>query len=849
VKPSALAKSLPRARVAAGITHVVQSRRVCLVVLTLACGVWASPASAAPTFTVTAFGDPAGATCAATVCGSVRAALTAAEQPANVGSIIALGGGTYTLGGGAGNASGALSVTQNTTITGTGRSATTIEQTDSGTGMDVLNTSPTAAVSVANLTITGGNATGVNASGGAPGGDAAGAIIDAGALTLSNVAVTGNKAHSGNGGAGAGTSGAGGTAIGAIEVSGALTLQLSAVTANTGTGGAGGFSATTAAGGQGGLAVAGILVEPGAGPVTIIGSDLSGNTALGGVGGIGSSGAGGVGGPGGAASGALADLGGSAVSITQSTLNGNTVTGGTGGAGSIATPGAGPGGVASGGGIDATAGPVTVTDVSIAGNTLTGGGAGASTASPNHGGGAQGGGIAARGATVAVERATIALNTVTGGAASPSTVAPPPAVNRPDAQGGGLYADSASSFVNVTVVQNSATGGPGNQAGNPGSGFGGGISIQGSGLVTLASDTFASNAVAPASGPQTGGANLNDAASVQVAETIFSDGQPSGNCAVSAGHVTDLGHNLESTTPSGCGLTSATDRIGVGPQLGPLADLGGVGQTLAPAPGSPARGAGGQCTDPSQTGNPLLTTDERGTARHTVCDIGAYETQPPAVGAAPTLPGRVTVGAVLTCPTTGVHGDAPLSVAFSWRRAGSTIAGATTASYTTAAKDVNKTVACAVTATNVYGSASATSNATAVTPKVRFTGARLGAVTVDRHGHIRLKLSCPQTAPGGRCRVALSVYGTTGRLPASVALAKKKKRRPAARLARGSVRIRAGTSVTHTLKLDAAGRHAFRHLPAHARVVFTSRAGTAKPVTRSKKVTVRAGKRARRRAR
>jgi hypothetical protein len=788
----------------------VRSRGLCLVILTLACGVCASPASAAPTFTVTAFGDPAGATCAGTVCGSLRAALTAAEQPANLGSIITLRGGSFTLGGGGGDASGPLSVTQNTTIVGTGRSATSIAQTDSGAGMDVVNvTSPTATVTMSDLAITGGQDValpGSGGTGGSPGGDAVGAIIDAGALTLSNVAVTGNRAFGGSGApAGAGSPKPGGNAIGAIEVTGALALQNSAVTSNTAAGGAGGPASTATAAGQGGGAMAGILVESGASAVTISGSDLSGNTALGGVGGLSTASTGGIGGTGGTASGALADLGGSAVSISQSTLDGNAVTGGGGGAAS-GTSEAGPGGLASGGAIDA------------------------------------------RGGTVAVTRATIALNTVTGGAAGTDMMSTPPAVNGSDAEGGGVYAGSASSFVNVTFAANSVTGGAGSQSGNPGSGFGGGISIQGSGPVTLASDTFATNSVAPAGGAQAGGANLDDAAPVQVANSIFTAGMPSGNCVVSGGHLTDLGHNLESTTPSGCGLTTATDLIGVDPQLGPLADHGGPGLTFAPAAGSPARGAGGACSDPSLTGDPLLTTDERGTARHAVCDIGAYETQPPAVTAAPVLPGRVKVGAVLTCPTTSIHGDAPLSFAFAWHRAGSLIAGAAAASYTTAAQDVERTVACAVTATNAYGSASATSNAATVTPKVHFKGATLGAVTIVQHRRIRLKLSCPKTAPGGRCRVALGVYGTTGRLPASIPRAKKK-RRPATRLARGRVPIRAGRSVTLTLKLTAAGRHAFRHLPAHARVVMTSRAVTANAVTRSKKVTVRAAKRARRRSR
>lgn len=90
------------------------------------------------------------------------------------------------------------------------------------------------------------------------------------------------------------------------------------------------------------------------------------------------------------------------------------------------------------------------------------------------------------------------------------------------------------------------------------------------------------------------------------------------NCSAAA---TSLGHNLEDTTPSQCGLSAAMgDRIGVNPLLGPLQSNGGPTRTLALLSGSPAIDAGDSCPG----------TDQRGLARPAgaACDIGAYEAAP-----------------------------------------------------------------------------------------------------------------------------------------------------------------------------------------------------------------------------
>jgi hypothetical protein len=97
------------------------------------------------------------------------------------------------------------------------------------------------------------------------------------------------------------------------------------------------------------------------------------------------------------------------------------------------------------------------------------------------------------------------------------------------------------------------------------------------------------------------------------------------------GTVTSAGHNLDDG--HGCGFTAApagTDLITTNPDLGPLQNNGGSLPTMALLAGSPAIDAG------SNTGCPAL--DERGVARPqgTACDIGAYESAPPVLGAVST---------------------------------------------------------------------------------------------------------------------------------------------------------------------------------------------------------------------
>lgn len=84
----------------------------------------------------------------------------------------------------------------------------------------------------------------------------------------------------------------------------------------------------------------------------------------------------------------------------------------------------------------------------------------------------------------------------------------------------------------------------------------------------------------------------------------------------------------------------------------------------------------------------------------------------PANTALPVITGTPQVGQTLSCSTGTWTGTATIAYTYQWLRAGSTISGATNATYLCAVADVGAALSCRVTATNGIGSASATSAST-----------------------------------------------------------------------------------------------------------------------------------------
>jgi hypothetical protein len=91
---------------------------------------------------------------------------------------------------------------------------------------------------------------------------------------------------------------------------------------------------------------------------------------------------------------------------------------------------------------------------------------------------------------------------------------------------------------------------------------------------------------------------------------------------------------------------------------------------------------------------------------------GGSAPPPPAAPAdttAPSVSGNAAVGATLTCAN-GTWTGSPTSVAYAWLSNGTTIANATSQTYTTTSTDAGHSISCAVTATNAGGSTSANSS-------------------------------------------------------------------------------------------------------------------------------------------
>ena len=145
---------------------------------------------------------------------------------------------------------------------------------------------------------------------------------------------------------------------------------------------------------------------------------------------------------------------------------------------------------------------------------------------------------------------------------------------------------------------------------NNNSGFGGGGVLPNGGTLTLQNTILAGN---------TTGATPDD---------ITSNGSPTAD------------HDLVQTPGGGLTYGVSGNIVGASPQLGSLANNGGLTQTVLPLPGSPVLGAGNfaVCAAP-----PINGFDQRGVRRPTSCAIGSAE---PGVPPVPALPGWAMVALV-----------------------------------------------------------------------------------------------------------------------------------------------------------------------------------------------------------
>jgi hypothetical protein len=355
--------------------------------------------------------------------------------------------------------------------------------------------------------------------------------------------------------------------------------------------------------------------------LTLVDSKVMGNSATGSPGAA-------AGVPGGGATGGIYATQFKPVTITNSVISNNAATGGAGGSGGLA---GGSGGGAYGGVFVIDGAPLTVTGSTFSGNHAQAGAGGAGFVG-GAGGTSDGGAIFIPDGVLQISASTFEDNVAAGGAGGAGTVGSGGA--GANAYGGGVAGGSRSAadnwIVNSTFFANRVSGGAGG-AGNPhgaaGVSAGGGLGEDTDAGLALVSSTFDAN-VAQGAGQEFGGNLYDQFSPIAAAQTLFAGGVASAgaNCAIAA-KQTDDGHNLETTSPSQCGLSgSQHDAIGARLRLPAPGAHGGPAPTIAlPRPGPGVR-AGGTCLNFALSGDPPLQTDERGHRRPIPCDIGAFQT-------------------------------------------------------------------------------------------------------------------------------------------------------------------------------------------------------------------------------
>jgi hypothetical protein len=295
-----------------------------------------------------------------------------------------------------------------------------------------------------------------------------------------------------------------------------------------------------------------------------------------------------------------------------------------------------------GGGIG-NGGTLTVTDSTISGNRANG------PAQIGNGIG-EGGGILNDDGTVVLNNSTISGNyaTLNGGGLSNGSVAGGGVMTVSNCMisdniasaasfEGGDYGGSAINNFGMMTVSNSTISGNGSPSTAPNEG--GGILNQGEASMEITNSTIANNRASVGGGiynlgeitvsgstisgnrtftttARGGGIFIYPGGDLNMRNTILAGNSVATSRGDLFGSLSSSGHNLIGNTEGGGGF-DPTDLLNVDPHLGPLQDNGGLTQTMALLPGSPALNAG----DATQLG----TADQRGVVRSGGVNIGAYQ--------------------------------------------------------------------------------------------------------------------------------------------------------------------------------------------------------------------------------
>jgi hypothetical protein len=92
------------------------------------------------------------------------------------------------------------------------------------------------------------------------------------------------------------------------------------------------------------------------------------------------------------------------------------------------------------------------------------------------------------------------------------------------------------------------------------------------------------------------------------------------------------------------------------------------------------------------------------------CKNSSGTSNPPVATSDPVISGTNVVGQTLSCTDGTWTGSLPITFTYQWKRNGLDILGATSSTYVLVQADASNTITCVVTATNIAGSANATSS-------------------------------------------------------------------------------------------------------------------------------------------
>lgn len=322
----------------------------------------------------------------------------------------------------------------------------------------------------------------------------------------------------------------------------------------------------------------------------------------------------------------------------------------------------------SAGGLHTSGGRLLVVDSRLADNTAAAGGGAlnangqmsfsGSTVSGNTATNSEGGGVVNAGGTLTITTSSLASNNAYDGgglynysgstalvshsAIISNSVSDPSLVD--PANGGGFFNDGTLTLWNATLSGNTAE-----QNG------GGGYS---DGTTNLNNDTIASNTADDGGGLRVNSGTLNlknTLLALNTATALLAGDDCSGSLTTQGYNLIGIYDSLACTFTAGSGDQTGSPGTPLNPLIGPLADNGGPTLTRRLLNGSPAIWAGNPAV-PGSGGNACLFDDQRGIARQTLCDIGAYDGNEP-----PTATPTATPTRTRTPTTTATNTSTPTS--------------------------------------------------------------------------------------------------------------------------------------------------------------------------------------------